>query len=213
MFENLFGNKDSSDRKLTSVNDLIVGDIVVFKERLSLPTEIQGQQFEVIKSAGYYYSDGLVKELTLRNANNDSYFLSYDDNDGDPELLLSRKVSRKQVSQLFDENDFSQLFDENKFPCLKVQNSLAELKGWINDDYQQEEKLVEAYYYDRDCSENPPNNFDDDDGEELRYHECEAADDNYYLTVEIWEDGTTEVSVGLCCPEDVVEGLLPKNES
>lgn len=65
MFKKLFGQKQSSDRKLTSVNDLLAGDIISFKERLSLPEDIQGQQFEVSNSAGYYYSDGLASETVF----------------------------------------------------------------------------------------------------------------------------------------------------
>lgn len=212
MFKGLFGNKDSTTRKLTSANDLLPGDLVSFKDRLSLPKEIQGQQFELTEIAGYYYSDGIMPELTLRNADNETYFLSPDDNDGDPRLLLARKINRKQVSQLFDEDEFAKLFEDGDFPCLKVNNIPGELEGWINDNYQQEEKSVEAYYYEKNCVLDPPNEYDDDDGEELRYHECEAENNNYFLTVEIWDDGSTDVYVGLYCKEDVVEHYWPKND-
>ncbi|MFV1984064.1 MAG: hypothetical protein ACC657_11040 [Thiohalomonadales bacterium] len=213
MFKGLFGDKKSTTRELKSANDLLPGDLVSFKDRLSLPKDIQGQQFELTEIAGYYYSDGIVPELTLRNADNETYFLSPDDNDGDPRLLISRKLTRKQVLQLFDEDEFAKLFEDGTFPCLKVQDNPAELEGWLNDNYQQEEKSVEAYYYERNCAINPPNKFDDDDdGEELRYHECEAADNNYILTVEIWDDGSTDVILGLYCTEDVVEHYWPKND-
>jgi len=212
MFKGLFGSKKSTTRELETANDLLPGDLVSFKERLSLPKNIQGQQFELTKIAGYYYSDGIIPELTIRNADNETYFLSPDDNDGDPRLLLSRKLSRKQVSQLFDADEFEKLFDDEGFPCLKVQSVPAELEGWVNDNYQQEEKSVEAYYYERNCTIDPPNEFDDDDGEELRYHECEATDSNYVLTVEIWEDGSTDVIVGLYVTEDVIEHYWPKND-
>ncbi len=212
MFKGLFGGKKDETRNLKSANDLLPGDIVSFKERLSLPKEIQGQQFEVTDIAGYYYSDGIVPEVTLRNADNETYFLSPDDNDGDPQLLLSRKLSRDQVGQIFDADEFAKLFDDDDFPCLKVQTVPPELDGWLNNDYQQEEKFVEAYYYEKNCIIDPPNDFDDDDGDELRYHECEAADDDYYLTVEIWDDGSTDVIIGISLPEDVVENYWPKND-
>ncbi len=216
MFKGLFGSKEPSTREIKTANDLLPGDIVSFKERLSLPKDIQGQQFELTEIAGYYYSDGIVPELTLRNADNQTYFLSPDDNDGDPELLLSRKLSREQVAQIFDEDEFAKLFEDGVFPNLKVKTVPPELEGWLNDNYQQEEKSVEAYYYERNCIANPPSDFDDDDddddGEELRYHECEAADDNYFLTVEIWDDGSTDVIVGICCTEEVIEHYWPKND-
>ncbi len=212
MFKGLFGNNKSTTRDLSSANDLLPGDIVSFKERLILPKEIQGQQFELTDIAGYYYSDGIMPELTLRNADNQTFFLSPDDNDGDPRLLLTRKLSREQVTELFDPDEFAKLFEDDVFPCLKVQSVPAELEGWLNDNYQQEEKSVEAYYYERNCTTNPPDAYDDDDGEELRYHECEAANHDYVLTVEIWDDGSTDVFVGLYVTEDVVENYWPKND-
>ena len=120
MFKKIFGGNKSGPRTLTDPGQLQVGDIVAFKQRRSLPAELQGQQLEVTKVGGYQYSaTEITKELTLRSADNKSYYLSIDDNDGDPLLCFSIKLPESMVFTLFDEGEFSQLWGDD-FVTLTV---------------------------------------------------------------------------------------------
>lgn len=205
MFKKFFGGDKSGPRTLTDPSQLQAGDIVAFKERRSLPAELQGQQLEVTKVGGYQYSETeITKELTLRSEDNKTYHLSIDDNDGDPLLCFSIKIPESLVLSIFDEDEFSELWGED-FITLTVKEKPAELANWLADSYTQRMKEGEAYYYNRDCGGVVPQ----DDGEELRYHECVGDVDSRYLSVEVWGDGDTDVSLVAFCPVDVIEEMWP----
>ena len=70
-------------------------------------------------------------------------------------------------------------------------------------------KWAEGYFFDRDCRGETLSQYEDDDSEELRYHECEDASGRFGLTVEVWADGDTEVSLDVNVPPDVIESMLP----
>ncbi len=206
MFKKIFGSNNDTLRSLTEPMQLRAGDIVAFKQRSSLPDELQGQQLEVTKVGGYQYSESeITKELTLRSAENRTYYLSVDENDGDPLLCFSLKLPEAMVLTIFDEGEFSELWGE-EFVTLSVKEKPAELAGWIADSYTQRMKEAEAYYYAYDCGNEVP---EDDDGEELRYHECVGDQDSRHLSVEVWDDGDTDVSLVAVCPLDVIEGMWP----
>ena len=205
MFKKIFGG-DETLRTLTDPSQLQAGDIVAFKQRRSLPDELQGQQLEVTKVGGYQYSaTEITKELTLRSEDNRTYYLSIDDNDGDPLLCFSIKLPESQVLTIFDEDEFSQLWGDD-FVTLTVKEKLPEFTGWLAESYTQRMKEGEAYFYNYDCGGQVP---EDDDGEELRYHECVGDVADRYLSVEVWGDGDTDVSLVAFCPVDVIEEMWP----
>ena len=209
MFKKLFGlGQKPTPRQLTSVDQLEKGDIITFKHRQILPETMQGASFEVTHVASYQYDNGSVKELTLANEQQQSYFLSLEQEDGEANLVLSQKLPRSQVLSLFDEDDFAQLWEPG-YCQLSSQNIPAELTPWVTHNYQQTINEGEAYFYNRDLTKQAASLSTDDDGEPLRYHECEGQDDHYGLSVEVWADGTTDVAVVIYCPLDVIEEFHP----
>lgn len=204
--------KKKDQRSLTGPEDLQTGDIIVLKERRSLPLELQGLQLEVTHVGTYQYSDGMKKELTLRSVDDKTYFLSVNENDDGPGLCFSIKVSRKAVLAIFDEDEFGQLWEPD-YVTLQVNNKPEKYAAWLSDDYKQDVCEAEGYYYDRDCADKPPSDLQDDDGEEFRYHECTSMqDDNYSLSVEVWADGDTEVFLEVTTPVDVIAEMWPHGD-
>lgn len=208
MFD-FFKRKKNSQRHLSQPAQLQVGDIVVLKERLSLPGELQGQQLEVSHVGTYQYASGVEKEFTLRTAESASYYMCVDDNDGDPILCFTIKVPRESVLEIFHEDDFSQLWEPD-FADLKVQSIPEQYTDWLTDNYHQIIKDEEGYFYNRDFGDKAPSTRLDDDGEEFRYHECEGApDDDRSLIVEVFSSGETDVFLEVSTPLDVIAELWP----
>lgn len=206
-----FFNQDNKPeiRSLTRPEELQTGDIVILKERRTLPPELQGQQLEVTDIGTAQYSDGTEKSVTLRSVDNKTYYMCVDQNDGDPRLSFSIKVPRKIVLTLFDEDDFAQLWDEG-FARLETKTKPENIADWLADSYQQDVKDGEGYYYDRDCADESPSKHQDDDGQEFRFHECSAiTDDNHALSVEVWSDGETDIFLVISTPLDVIADMLP----
>jgi len=210
----MFGifNKDKHQvqRSLTQPEELQKGDIVVLKERRALPSELQGQQLEVTHVGTYQYSDGMQKELTLRSVDNKTYYLSVDDNDGDPLLCFAIKIPMNLVLEIFDEDEFAALWEHGSASLHTNENKPEEYTAWLSSDYKQTVNNGEGYFYDRDCSDDAPSSFQDDDGEEFRFHECTSMiNSNYSLSVEIWEDGETDVFLEVATATDVIAELWP----
>lgn len=202
-----FGNK-KEPRQLESVDQLQVGDIVSFKDRPPLPLDLQGKDFEVNRVEGYQYSSDNVNSFTLKSADNMVINLSLDDEDGESYLCISRTISRGKVLTLFDEEDFGELWGE-QYPNLKVQEVPADLQGWVDELYRQEMKEGTAYFYNRDIRAEPPSDYEDDGSTELRYHECEGDSGNFGLSIEVYEDGDTDVSLQIYLTLDVIADLHP----
>ncbi|HHJ20166.1 MAG TPA: hypothetical protein ENJ84_10165 [Gammaproteobacteria bacterium] len=205
-------SNEPAPRSLTQPSELEVGDIIQLKERRSLPDELQGKELEVTQVGTYQYASSVEKSCTLRSADNEVYYLSIDDNDGDPVLYFSVKIPRAAVLEIFDEDDFSELWGED-YVGMKVQHRPARYAAWLTDEYHQEIKEAEAYFYHRDCADQPPSDYVDDDSDELRYHECEGLpDERFSCSVEIWGDGSTDVFLQVANPMDVIADMWPHGD-
>ncbi len=203
-----FSKGDANDvRTLESPADLDAGDLVTFKHRLALPGDVQGQTFEVSSVGAYEFEDGLYPQITLDGAESGRVFLSFKAGDAS-ELCLSREVPRRDVLKLFDEDAFSALWDDD-FADLKVAARLDAYDGWLADAYSQVKKWAEGYYHSRDRRGETLSQYADDDSEELRYHECEDATGRFGITVEVWGDGETEVTLDVNVAPDVVDAMFP----
>ena len=197
----------NAPRRLETPTELAAGDLVTFKHRLALPADVQGQTFEVSSVGTYQFEDGIYPQLTLDGAEAGRVYLSFKADDVTT-LCLSRHAPRRDVLKLFDEAAFSALWDD-EFADLVVATKLEAYDGWLADGYAQVKKWAEGYYYDRDCRGEELSQFEDDDSEELRYHECEDASGRFGLTIDVWGDGETEVSLDVNVAGDVVESMLP----
>ena len=208
LFRARFSKGDANDaRSLESPVDLAAGDLLTFKHRLALPGDVQGQTFEVSSVGAYEFEDGLYPQLTLDGAESGRIFLSFKAGDVS-ELCLSREVPRRDVLKLFDEDAFSALWDDD-FADLQVVSRLDAYDGWLADAYSQVKKWAEGYYHSRDRRGETLSQYADDDSEELRYHECEDASGRFGITVEVWGDGETEVTLDVNVAPDVVDALFP----
>ena len=208
LFRARFGDKSAdTGRRLAGATDLRQGDLLTFKHRLALPPSVQGETFEVAKVGSYEYEDGLYPQLALDGAEAGRIYLSFKADDA-TELCLARDLPRKDVLKMFGEEAFATLWDED-FVDLAVAEPLDAYDGWLADGYAQTKKWAEGYFYDRDCRGEDLSQYQDDDSEELRYHECEDASGRFGLTVEVWGDGDTEVSLEVNCPPDVIESMWP----
>ena len=209
LLKSRFARDKEGGRRLTGPGDLQAGDLVSFKHRRVLPEEVQGRTFEVASVATYQYESGIEVQFTLVGEDRAKLYLGLDPKESQPELCLGRDVPRQDVLKLFDEDGFTTLWDENEFAELNVVQSLDDYAGWLADAYSQVKKNAVGFYYDRDCRGETLSVYQDDDSEELRYHECEGSDDSLGLSVEVWGDGETDVSLEIYCGADVIEAMWP----
>ena len=204
-----FRKDKEGERRLDRPAELRAGDLLSFKHRRALPEAVQGRTFEVAAVATYQYESGIEVQFTLIGDDRAKYHLSLNPNESQPELCLGLDVPRKDVLKLFDEDSFARLWDEDEFAELEVAEPLDRYAGWLADGYSQVKKDAVGFFYDRDCRGETLSLRQDDDSEELRYHECEGSIDSFGLSVEVWGDGETDVSLEVYCAVDVIEAMWP----
>ena len=202
-----FGSKKSA-RTVATAGDLRSGDLISFKHRLALPSDVQGKTFEVESIAAYEYEDGVYPQLTLAGETGDRLFLLFRDKDP-RKLTLARMVPKRDVVRLFGENEFSTLWDEG-FADLDRVEKMPEYGGWTALRYSQTRNSAEGYFHDKDCR---TVQIGDDEGEEFRAHECEDPSGRFGLCVEVYGDGTTEVTAEVFVDADVIDAMWPGEEA
>lgn len=197
----------STPRQLERPADLQPGDLLTFKHRQALPPRLQGQTFEVSELGTYQFDDGLRIQLALDGAEGGRVYLGFPAQ-GATALSLSCQAPRADVLRIFDESAFAALWDEG-LAELEVAAPLPAYEGWLAERYKQVVNFGEGYFFNRDCRGERLSSRVDDDSEALRYHECEDATGRFGVSVEVWADGETEVSLDVNCPLDVIDAMWP----
>jgi hypothetical protein len=207
LFKAVTARADKSGHRLISSPDqLDVNDILTFKYREDIPASLRDESLSVEAISAYEYESGVYKELTLKDSHGDTFYMSFDGDEGLQTLCLSLKIARKTVFTLFDAGEFSELFGEAQVD-LDTKGDVVEYAGWYAPHYTQTIKNAEAYFY--ACDPDKLDLMTTDNAKELMYHECESDDEKFALTIEVWPDGETDVFLQVMVGADALAEIYP----
>ena len=215
-FKNIFNKSDKKPpRRLSSVNDLNKGDIIVLTDSFGLPESLRKQEFQISAVNSYEYEDFTQTEWVLAGTNNYEIFLSLDVDDI-PYLKFSLKVSREDVEHLFELDQFSTLFDNNDENDTTGQAFLTrqadtELTNqWTSPEYQQSIYGKVGYFHRKDHrSENLSAYQGKGSGEQFELYQLLDKEEDKAVEVEVWEDGDTDVLLCLYRPLTDIVDMYP----
>ncbi len=201
----LFGNKDKdANRVLESPYDLKKGDIITFKPKAYLPDELAAADFTVEQETTYQYESGNITELVIKGADNSVYYLAIDPNDGEPSLCIANKISRSDVSKIFNSDSFAQLF-EGDFITLESQQTPPNLASWVATHYFQSSQGETGFFYNEACQ---PDEYTEG-GEEFRLYEFAADPEHFSMSIEVYGDGSTDVLLEVSGGFEMIEQMWP----
>ena len=196
-------------RKLTQVNQLLVGDIIVLTDNFALPESLRGQQFQVTAVNSYEYQHNTQTEWVLQGNNDLLLFLSLEIDDI-TELKFALKIERDEVESLFNLDNFAQIFDEPGQAQLNRQSDSNNTAMWSCDFYQQSTFAKVGYFHRKDHrSENLSAYEDDDCGEQFELYALYNEDENKGVDVEVWQDGDTDIFLTLFRPTTDIVDMYP----
>lgn len=206
-FKNVFGKSSKpGQRKLTEVNQLLVGDIIVLTDSFALPEILRNQQLQVTAVNSYEYEHNTQSEWTLQGSNELLLFLSLDVDDV-TELKFGLKIEHEDVETLFDLDSFSAIFDEpgEAFLDRKADNNLT--TSWSSEQYQQSTFAKVGFFHRKDHrSENISAYEGKDSGEQFELYSLYNEDQSKGIDIEVWQDGDTEVFLTLFRPlTDIID--------
>ncbi|MDO6489594.1 hypothetical protein Q4503_18005 [Colwellia sp. 6_MG-2023] len=203
-------NKDKSvQRKLTHVDQLLVGDIIVLTDSFALPETLRNQQLQVTAVNSYEYENNIQTEWTLQGNDELLLFLSLDVDDA-TELKFALKILPEDVETLFDLDEFSEIFDEpgEAFLTKKADNSLT--SNWSSEQYQQSTFAKVGYFHRKDHrSENISEYEGKDSGEQFEFYALYNEDQSKGVDVEVWQDGDTDVFLTIYRPLTDIIDMYP----
>jgi len=207
-FKNVFNKKSNKpeQRKLTHVNQLLVGDIIVLTDSFALPEVLRNQQLQITAVNSYEYEQSTQSEWTLQGNNELQLFLSLDVDDS-TELKFGLKISPEDVESLFDLDCFSEIFDEpgEAFLDRKLDNNLT--TSWSSEQYQQSTFAKVGYFHRKDHrSENISAYEGKDSGEQFELYSLYNENQSKGIDIEVWQDGDTDVFLTIYRPlTDIID--------
>ncbi|NKF49552.1 hypothetical protein G3R49_03015 [Shewanella sp. WXL01] len=209
----LFGKKQAPERTLSNPNELLKGDMVTLDDSFALPSQLRGQQLKVEAIHTYEYQRSQQCEFLLRGAEGSAIFMAYVQDD-DPYLSFSIKITRADVEQLFDLDEFAQLFEEPGNATLHTNELSAELDDlfgrWLAQSYHQQEFAQFGYFHREDYRNlKPPQDENGKRGDAFESYNLVNGDDTHAIDVEVYEGGETEVMLTLYRPLSDVRDYWP----
>ncbi|AAZ25603.1 hypothetical protein [Colwellia psychrerythraea] len=208
-FKKIFNKSSNEPRKLTNVNQLLVGDIIVLTDSFALPESLRGQEFQVKAVNSYEFEEKVQTEWALIGTNALEIFLSLEVDDI-TELKLSLKIQHEDVETLFDLDSFSEVFDEpgEAFLEKKADSNIAAL--WSSEQYQQSVFAKVGFFHRKDHrSENLSAYEGKDSGEQFELYSLYNEDQSKGIDIEVWQDGDTEVCLTLFRPLSDIIDMYP----
>jgi len=205
-FKKIFNKTDQEQRKLTQVDQLLVGDIIVLTDSFALPEVLRGQQLQVTAINSYEYENSTQSEWTLQGSNELLIFLSLDVDDS-TELKFSLKIEHDDVETLFDLERFSEIFDEPGQAFLDRKADNEHTSSWSCEQYQQTTFAKVGYFHRKDHRSESLSAYEGkDSGEQFELYNLYNEDQSKGLDIEVWQDGDTEVFLTLFRPlADIID--------
>ena len=205
----IFNKSNNEQRKLTEVNQLLVGDIIALTDSFALPESLRGQDFQVKAVNSYEFEDKVQTEWALVGNNALEIFLSLEVDDI-TELKLSLRIQHEDVETLFDLERFAEVFDEpgQAFLDKKADSELTAM--WSSEQYQQSVFAKVGFFHRKDHrSENLSAYEGKDSGEQFELYSLYNEDQSKGVDVEVWQDGDTEVCLTLFRPLSDIIDMYP----
>lgn len=209
-FKKIFNkDKKSEQRKLTHVDQLLVGDIIVLTDSFALPETLRNQQLQVTAVNSYEYEQNTQVEWALQGNDDLLLFLSLAIDDT-TELKFALKILPEDVETLFDLDAFSEIFDEPGQAFLNRQADNSLTTSWSSEQYQQNTFAKVGYFHRKDCrSENISEYEGKDSGEQFEFYALYNEDQSKGVDIEVWQDGDTDVFLTIFRPLTDIIDMYP----
>ncbi|MGB0892958.1 MAG: hypothetical protein ACPGUD_00995 [Parashewanella sp.] len=206
-FSSLFSKSEQPIRQLNHAQDLIVGDMIDLDDSFALPAQLKGQQFKVEAVNTYEYEHSKTTEWQLKGVNDQAIFLTLDQDD-EVQLAFSIKITRAQVEQLFDMEQFSQIFEETDDASLTISadQPFKQFSQWLGKEYHQNIFAQFGYFHHKDLRSVKDIT---DQGEEVESYQLTDITEKYAIDIDVYAGGETEVNLVMYRPETDIREFWP----
>lgn len=206
----LFSKKAPAPRQLSHPNHLQLGDMITLDDSFALPEQLRGQQLRVEAVNTYEFERRQSTEWVLKGHGSETLFLSLDEDD-ETHLCFALKITRSQVEQIVDLDQFSDIFEEDVQASLNILPTAPEsLNAWLGSQYHQINFAQFGYFHRQDYrGMTPPQDEDTNSGEPFELYQLLDDEERYGIEVEVYEGGETDVMLTLYRPLSDIREYWP----
>ncbi len=212
-FKSLFNKKKTDNiRQLTQPGELQLNDIFTFGDSFALPEIMRKQQLQVLNINNIEFKHQHYAQIVAQGSNTQLIYLSFPNN-AQHLMQLSLLLTRDDVEQLFDMQDFSEIFEApgnvHLRPLLK-QHRYADM---LSDVYIQQNFMTTGYYHQQDFRNiSPPQFTQDEHGREFEYYTLTGGKEQRSIEIFIFENGDTDIYLSFLRPTNDIVELWAKGE-
>ncbi|MGI2260721.1 hypothetical protein [Shewanella sp. GXUN23E] len=208
--DKIFGNKPKPPvRVLDHPAKLNAGDMLTLDDSFALPPQLRGQQLKVERVSCYEYERSRHAEWLLKGRDNQPVFMMLEQDDEEL-LAFSIKLTRAEVEQLFNLDEFAQIFEQPGNVTLKLQGDarshFPELAQWLADEYHQVSFATFGYFHLNDYRLMSPPAAQ---GDAFESYCLDSADEQRSVEIEVYESGETDVMLTLYRPLTDIRDFWP----
>jgi hypothetical protein len=190
------GGGSQAPRQLERPDQLRAGDMLEMVDSFGLPEQLRGQTLQVLKVNTYVYGSQRSSEFLLQGSSSEPIHMSFDNEDGEQSLLFTRKISRAEVESLLDMAAFGEVFGEQLYRGeISAKDSENKYSRWVGEVYHQNSDWHTAEFFEQDLRHENRQN-----GEFCETLDIESSDGNFFISIEVWNGGETDVSLGIARP-------------
>lgn len=212
-FKSLFAKKQPLPRRsLNHPGELQVDDLFSFGDSFALPQAMRKKQFEVSDINTIEFKNQYYAQIVGRGISPQPVYISFPKN---PQkwVKYSLLLTRRDVGDLFDLEDFSDIFEAPGNACLKpltFEHPYAEL---VATEYLQQDFMTTGYFHQEDYRHSSPPQFDEEKhGREFEFYSLAGNQEQRFIDIFIFENGDTDVYLSFLRPANEITELWIKGE-
>jgi hypothetical protein len=212
-FKSLFAKKQASPaRALTKPQDLQLNDIFTFSDSFAQPQAMRKQQLQVIDINTLEFKHQHYAQIVGQGSGPQLVYLSFPEN---PKKLIkfSLLLTRNEVQELFDLDEFSEIFEEPGNARLTPLSSRHPYADMVAREYIQQDFMTTGYKHQADYrGSTPPQYIDEQHGREFEFYSLAGDRGERSIDIFIFENGDTDVYLSFLRPANEIAELWIKGE-
>ena len=212
-FKSLFAKKQPlPTRSLNHPSELQVGDIFSFGDSFALPQAMRKKQLEVSEINTVAFKHEHYAQVVGRGANPQPVYISFPKN-AQKFVKYSLLLTRQDVGDLFDLEDFSDIFEAPGSARLKPVTSEHPYAGLVAAEYLQQDFMTMGYFHREDYRDRTAPQFNEESyGREFEFYSLAGDQEQRSIEIFIFENGDTDVYLSFLRPADEITELWIKGE-
>lgn len=210
-FKSLFAKKQPlAARTLTTPSELQLNDIFTFSDSFALPQAMRKQQLQVISVETLEFKHEHYAQLAGQGSAAQLVYVSFPENQK-KRIKFSLLLTRNEVQELFDLDDFSEIFEAPGNTRLKPLTNDHNYGDMLAGQYVQQDFMTTGYKHQEDYrGKVPPQYNEEKHGREFEYYSLSGGNEERFIDIFIFENGETDVYLSFLRPANEITELWIK---